>query len=276
MLTIRRGKVVRGMATTISTNTNEPTLNERIEGMLRDLLAVAQGSKSVLLAQDITGDWPEALAEDVDPVSVTPAQAGVALSRFHTSAVEHGSPKAAADLPSEPAFTLVETHTVVSGTYKGQKVNLWAQALKSLRRSQRKTAKQARAAHTIATKGGWTCAGVFVKGTTDLRVFPSQRKARNAGANLAYGSDWYETDKAIRQGEQEVTHHPVVTEQTTAPEPAPVTTAAAPVTTDRVSSLMGLTRAALVAQAKGMGQATSGTKAVLAARIDASLTTLGL
>ena len=61
------------------------------------------------------------------------------------------------------------------------------------------------------------------------------------------------------------------------PVPEVVTPApAAPVTTDRVSNLMGLSKAALVAQAGGMGMATSGTKTVLATRIDEGLTALGL
>ena len=275
---------MRGMSSDITTNTDAMPLNARIEGYLRTLVTVA-GGHAQALPFDITGDWPEALASDAQPVTVTPADARDALTRFHANAVAHGSPKAAADLPSEPAYALAQQHKVTAGVQKNQRVSLWAQCLKSLRRSERSSAKAARTAHTIATKGFWTCEGVFVqkdgKDTADLRQYPSQRKARNAGANKAYGSDWYKTDKDLRKAEQVVAFTPAegTVETTTVATPVQevVTPApAAPVTTDRVSSLMGLSKAALVAQAGGMGMATSGTKTVLATRIDEGLTALGL
>jgi len=190
-------------------NDVQPTMIESIATLLQSLVTVSKSkgrSKVDIGRWDVSKGYPDPLYDDEAPnTMLTPKQASAVLARFCQSVIDSGYKPASTLTVSQHALTL--THTLTSGKNKGNKVPVFAYGLNKVRREARKVLKQAKLAASLeaaqADGGAWFAVGVTNKDGTG-KAFPSEKKARNAWANMTYGGDWYETDKEARKAQASV------------------------------------------------------------------------
>jgi len=190
-------------------NDVQPTMIESIATLLQSLVTVSKSkgrSKVDIGRWDVSKGYPDPLYDDEAPnTMLTPKQASAVLARFCQSVIDSGYKPASKLTTSQHALTL--THTLTSGKNQGNKVPVFAYGLNKVRRDARRVLKaDARAAGLVkaqAEGGAWFAVGVTNKDGTG-KAFPSEKKARNAWANMTFGADWYKTDKEARKSQASV------------------------------------------------------------------------
>ena len=175
---------------------------EQMAPLADALRAFMQGKGGHFMSMhDLTGDWPEhSKTENVYSRSEVTA----AVKRFIATA--RGAAKYASDLPTKPSVlgcvtSLEKTYTVTRGENKGNIRSLVMNACGAARRAHKIAARQAkRQAGIVAAEadgGAWFAQGVNDKDGNPV-PYPSENKARKAGARLEHGGDWWATDKDAR------------------------------------------------------------------------------
>lgn len=190
-------------------NETQITMIERIAALLQSLVTVskAKGRGKIDIGRwDVSKGYPDPLYDDEAPnTTLTPKQASTVLARFCQSAIDSGWKPASTLTTSQHALEL--THKLSTGKNKGNEVPVFAYGLNKVRREARKVLKQAKLAASLeaaqADGGAWFAVGVTNKDGTG-KAFPSEKKARNAWANMTFGADWYETDKEARKAQASV------------------------------------------------------------------------
>jgi hypothetical protein len=175
---------------------------EQMAPLADALRAFMQGSGGHFMSMhDLSGDWPEhSKTEQVTPRSGVTA----AVKRFIATA--RGAAKYASDLPSKPSVagcvaSLEQTYTVTRGDNKGNIRSLVMNACGAARRAHKIEARRVKRSLGIMKAqdegGAWYAQGVNDKDGNPI-PYPSESKARKAGARLEHGGDWWATDKADR------------------------------------------------------------------------------
>lgn len=191
-------------------NETQTTMIERIATLLQTLVSVSQakGRGKVDIGRwDVSKGYPDPLYDDDAPnTTLTPKQASTVLARFCQSVIDSGWKPASGLTTSQHALAI--KHPLASGKNKGNKVPVFAYGLNRVRGDARKVIRQAKlAASLVAAQengGAWFAVGVTNKDGTG-KAFPSEKKARNAYANMTYGKDWYDhPDKEARKAEASI------------------------------------------------------------------------
>jgi len=191
-------------------NDTQITMIERIATLLQSLVTVskAKGRGKVDIGRwDVSKGYPDPLYDDEAPnTTLTAKQASTVLARFCQSVIDSGWKPASELTVSQHA--LAETHTLSTGKNKGNEVPVFAYGLNKVRGNARTAIRKAKLAASLVTAqengGAWFAVGVTNKDGTG-KAFPSEKKARNAYANMTYGKDWYDhPDKEARKAEASI------------------------------------------------------------------------
>ena len=175
---------------------------EQMAPLADALRAFMQGKGGHFMSMhDLSGDWPEhSKTENVYSRSEVTA----AVKRFIATA--RGATKYASDLPSKPSVTgciasLEQTYTVTRGKNEGNIRNLVFNACGAARRTAKIEAKRVKRSLDIMKAqdegGAWYAQGVNDKDGNPI-PYPSESKARKAGARETHGENWWVSDKDAR------------------------------------------------------------------------------
>ena len=191
-------------------NDTQITMIERIATLLQSLVTASKATgrgKIDIGRWDVSKGYPDPLYDDDAPnTMLTPKQASAVLARFCQSVIDSGWKPASGLTTSQHALAV--THPLASGKNKGNDVPVFAYGLNRVRGDARKVIRQAKLAASLVTAqengGAWFAVGVTNKDGTG-KAFPSEKKARNAYANMTYGKDWYDhPDKEARKAEASI------------------------------------------------------------------------
>jgi len=252
--------------------TQNATWESTATPMLKEVGAFLQSRKqSFTTAFNL--DASQGVPMTKEPMTYTVAQVTafavdvLELCAERTDCKDMGEPSKMGRTALGKAFSATSVYSNVEKLIVVKQLNAFRRTLKSARKAQR-------VAEAVAEGKQWFADGVFIKDTTELKPFPSRRKAVSAYLRTNVDEEWSTRankgelkDMALSHVRQGAVDAPTAAETRAAASPAP-----APVATQSTVSAK-VTKAELVVQAVALGideaSAKKMKKAKLASVIDA-------